>query len=163
VSEFANKTKLKQATLHNYTKGRPPNAEALFNICKYANININWLLTGEGEKYISQMTHEDKKAGTLNPIEAEHLDVVKQFRDKARAIRIDEKLLELEEISPYAFKRVEGHIQNIIENIKMAVDPISQHGEDRRKGERRKEGSNDNSEKGEIEKRTGQDRRIEGI
>jgi transcriptional regulator with XRE-family HTH domain len=52
VSVFAIKTGIKQATLHNYTKGRKLHIESLYNICNNLGVNINWLLTGEGDPYI---------------------------------------------------------------------------------------------------------------
>ncbi len=50
---FAQKAGIVQATFHNYIKGRPPNVNSLNNICNNFNVNLNWLITGKGEKYIS--------------------------------------------------------------------------------------------------------------
>ncbi len=54
VSDFANKTGIKQATLHNYTKGRFPSGESFFNICNKLKVNINWLLCDNGPIYIKE-------------------------------------------------------------------------------------------------------------
>jgi len=51
--KFAMGAGIVPATLHNYLNGRVPKADALVNICKSYNINLNWLLTGKGPKYIT--------------------------------------------------------------------------------------------------------------
>jgi transcriptional regulator with XRE-family HTH domain len=49
---FARETGINDKTLYTYLKGRLPSSEALFFICRRYNVNINWLLTGEGPIYI---------------------------------------------------------------------------------------------------------------
>ena len=42
-----------QQRVHNYLHGRPPNADFLQRLCERKHVNINWLLTGEGNPYLS--------------------------------------------------------------------------------------------------------------
>ena len=52
--KFASELKIKRPTLAGYEKGDfPPSTEFLLKIRKIYNVNINWLLTGEGEMYLS--------------------------------------------------------------------------------------------------------------
>ena len=51
-AKFAQKAGIKQATFYNYMNGRQPNVEALNNICKKFKVNLNWLVCGEGDKYL---------------------------------------------------------------------------------------------------------------
>ena len=69
ASKFARKSGIKSQTLHSYLKGRPPNAEALFRICIYLEININWLLTGKGTKGLKEEKEKDFKSNYLVKIE----------------------------------------------------------------------------------------------
>ncbi len=50
ASKFAKISGVNVQTFHTYMKGKVPNTEALYGICKNFNVNINWLLTGEGQK-----------------------------------------------------------------------------------------------------------------
>lgn len=67
ASDFAKKSGIKVQTLHTYLRGRNPNAESIFNICIKFKINLNWLIAGVGEKYL---TKERKK------VECEFLETV---------------------------------------------------------------------------------------
>ncbi|SCY46385.1 hypothetical protein SAMN05216233_109212 [Desulfoluna spongiiphila] len=48
---FAKKAGIPVATFHNYMKGRTPSAEAMFHVRETFGVNINWLLSGEGEMF----------------------------------------------------------------------------------------------------------------
>lgn len=54
LKEFSEKTNIPYRTLQNYLLGlREPNIDILKKLCTQLGININWLLTGEGDPYIS--------------------------------------------------------------------------------------------------------------
>lgn len=53
ASDFANKSGIKAGTLHNYIKGRAPSAESLVAICENLGVDLNWLLTGQGEPFLT--------------------------------------------------------------------------------------------------------------
>jgi transcriptional regulator with XRE-family HTH domain len=55
LKKFAEISGINPVTLLNYSKGRTPKADALTNICESFNVNINWLLTGRGERYIQDL------------------------------------------------------------------------------------------------------------
>lgn len=52
-AKFARKSHIREGTLHNYVKGRIPNVENLQKICAAFDVNMNWLVNGEGNKYNS--------------------------------------------------------------------------------------------------------------
>ncbi|UAB85012.1 transcriptional regulator [Zunongwangia sp. SCSIO 43204] len=78
ASEFAEKTGFNHQTASNYLKGRrTPNAEALAVIKqKFDNIDLNWLITGEGEmeeKMVLKETTPDYSLGNMpNVITVDH-------------------------------------------------------------------------------------------
>lgn len=50
--DFAREVGINNTTLHNYVKGRPIKAENAAKIVeRYPNVNLNWLITGEGEMF----------------------------------------------------------------------------------------------------------------
>ncbi len=54
---FARNCGIKETTFLNYIKhGRNPGYTSLLNICEVYKVNINWLLTGRGSKYITTAT-----------------------------------------------------------------------------------------------------------
>lgn len=70
-SSFADKVGLGQKTLSNYETGRnQPGEGRLFLIAEKFGVNPQWLLTGEGEQYLSQ---HDVDAKTKARIEREHI------------------------------------------------------------------------------------------
>ena len=56
VAKFARGADIIPNTIHNYLKGRPPNIDSLINIQRHYKVNINWLLTGEGETFLDKPT-----------------------------------------------------------------------------------------------------------
>lgn len=48
--ELAKKLGIKQSNVSRYEKGRIPNPEVLLKIAQFANVSIEWLLTGK-ERY----------------------------------------------------------------------------------------------------------------
>ncbi len=61
VAQFARELGIHRQTLDNYLKGRIPKADFLDKLSKAKNININWLLTGEGEPYLKTRSEETSK------------------------------------------------------------------------------------------------------
>lgn len=51
---FAEVAGIISVTFYNYLKGRTPKADALANICIKYGVNLNWLVSGVGSKYLDQ-------------------------------------------------------------------------------------------------------------
>ena len=51
---FAKTAKIPTSTFQYYVDGRMPSPEHLIRICECYGVNINWLLTGKGDKYIKR-------------------------------------------------------------------------------------------------------------
>lgn len=76
VSDFAKLIGINIQTLHTYIKGRMPSAEALFNICIKLQVNINWLLTGNGPIYI----YGEEEGGAPEADDPEVADLIEGAR-----------------------------------------------------------------------------------
>lgn len=61
AKKFSENAGIGSVTFYNYLKGRLPSAELLTNICESYKVNVNWLLTGKGRKYISDLPGEFAK------------------------------------------------------------------------------------------------------
>lgn len=64
IVDFSKKTSIPYQTLMNYLNGnRQPTTENLQKISIHTNINITWLLTGEGEMFISDRSEKVINSG----------------------------------------------------------------------------------------------------
>lgn len=60
LKTFSEKADIPYRTLQNYIlSGREPNAEALMKLHTHLGINLNWLVSGEGEMFISRENAQD--------------------------------------------------------------------------------------------------------
>lgn len=55
VSEFARVNGLNSGTVQTYLRGRLPSYEFLATVHRNLDVNINWLVTGEGQMYVSHV------------------------------------------------------------------------------------------------------------
>ena len=63
---MANDLKIRQPSVHDYEKGRTsPSVEIIQNIAKIYGCNLHWLLTGEGEMFVSENTSDSLKIQEL--------------------------------------------------------------------------------------------------
>lgn len=54
LREFSRRLNFSHPTLYNYVNGRSPSTDVLIKIRETFDISIDWILTGEGKKYISE-------------------------------------------------------------------------------------------------------------
>ena len=106
-----------------YERGeRDMPAKLLVKITTFG-VNPIWLLLGTGDIFFSVI--EEKKAANgdvidyHSPIEAEHMRLVKQFKNKERAKLINEHLVELEGIDEGLFNTVEAYLNGVVSSAKV--------------------------------------------
>ena len=110
---FAKKAGIPPGTFHSYLKGRLPHPEQLIRLCETYDINLNWLLTGKGEKYIIE---NDKK---------KHFSRLERITKLLQDMEEDD----LEDIEKYTKKKVEDNkikerlflLEELIQNLKKAA------------------------------------------
>jgi transcriptional regulator with XRE-family HTH domain len=168
VTVFAKKAGIPPSTFQYYINDRMPHGEHLKRICETFNVNLNWLLIGKGDPYISSEANEktgDKGAEVFseclpNHSEISDAEIVEQFNDKKYARVLNLHLVELERLNSEAFKKVDPYIQGMLDGLRMKPTHCCMYkGPDRRNAERR---GKDNPEKfkGAKDRRSGKDRRI---
>lgn len=126
---FAKKAGILGGTFHAYMNGRLPQAEQLIRIHKFCGVNINWLLTGEGEHYMAAEKKIAVNGQDGAVVDIQHSDLVKNFKDKHRAKKINENLLEIERLSPRVFEKVDQYISDTADTVRLSVDDSNTGGE----------------------------------
>ena len=110
LTRFAEKAGIPVSTFHGYLKGRAPHPDHLIRILKTYNVNINWLLTGNGPIYIYG---EEKK-------ELDHDPEIARLMEGARRV--------LKSGNPVAFDALECNIKYFDYAIQQEQEMIEQKG-----------------------------------
>ena len=157
LTVFAKKAGIPPSTFQYYLHGRMPHGEHLIRICECFKVNLNWLLTGTGATYIKEeKAQQEPDPQPSNIIELEHMELVRGFQDKPRAYKINQQLMELEQLDHETFKRIETYIKATVDQVKYAAEKAPSYGPDRRQQQRRSQEAP--PPKG-AERRSGRDRR----
>jgi DNA-binding XRE family transcriptional regulator len=132
--------------------------------------SFKWILTGDGHPYIKGL---DPVSGTSEPcagygppstptttgadvFEIEHMQLVKGFRDKRRALNINRELMDLEQLDAEEFKMMEAYIKGSVDMLRRSAERKKQ--EDRRQSDRRTQDDPGKAQDG-PDRRSGSDRR----
>lgn len=110
-SKFAEDIGVPQSTVSEIINSKKdPTLPFLFGIAnKWPQININWLLTGNGNMVIPQDSD--------NEIDISHINIVRQFINKDDAYEINFKLAEIEKENLIEF----GHIKGVVSEVHRKV------------------------------------------
>ena len=105
MADVARRLDMTHATVRNYYLGRLPAPDFLIKIAKETGVSLNWLLTGEGEKYI----------GNSAPID------LGRFIEEKIAQMIDQRL---SGIDPSPAKPKQSSVEfDVSESVKRLNDP----------------------------------------
>ena len=128
---------------------KTPGSEFLLTLKRELGVNVDWMLTGEGDQFADQ---------TLGgQITVDHICIVKSFKNKEEAMQISKILREIESIDERQFFRILGRLEIELEKIKNEAIP-DDNNSDRRKGQRRIR-KDPESIPGGKDRRSGRDRR----
>jgi len=102
-------------------------AEKISKICKISDI---WLLTGKGEMFLTENNidpipkpQNNEIVSYQDVVEAEHAKLIRGFKNKERAKRLNEKLIKLEDLSEVQLDKLE---QDIDKRIEVAEDVLTE-------------------------------------
>ena len=104
---FARKAGISPGTFAAYVKGRLPDGERLLRICETYSVNLNWLLTGVGDKYIDNGGPDDKPPPVGGKVLPDG-----RFRD------INRTLHELTGLSDTALRDVEMFLAGMVKGLR---------------------------------------------
>ncbi|MFD1806328.1 helix-turn-helix domain-containing protein [Pasteurella oralis] len=79
LKEFSEASGVSYRSLQNYLSGeREPNVTGLTNLCTRLGVNINWLLTGQGDMFVNDIVNE------ISGEEASLLDDFRNMNDQGK-------------------------------------------------------------------------------
>ncbi|WP_051283880.1 helix-turn-helix transcriptional regulator [Desulforegula conservatrix] len=94
-TEFCEKLGLTPGYLSMIIKGkRGPSADLISGVYLHYRDHFHWLITGEYEHEI----HTDHEVPYFDPVINEHIEIVKKFKHKEHAKKINESLLKIDSI-----------------------------------------------------------------
>lgn len=101
---------------------------ALAKVCGYEHtefIDLGRKLLSENEKEIRnfeffQPDEKNESPQDIDPIICEHIEIVKKFRHKEQAKKINENLLVIDQ-NPEAMRRVEAYIEGLADGIRLSM------------------------------------------
>ena len=159
VAEFAKKVGLTKGNISNLENHKyEPSFKVIVQIYKHFGISPDWLLTGDGEPQKSEGGGNKEQGTTQRVIEMDHADIIRRFQDKSYARDLNLDLVDLERLSPEAYRKVGAYIKGVVDGVRMAAGQGSMYdGPDRRSGERRQRDGPVGDTPGE--RRSGGDRR----
>lgn len=126
--------------------------EGLVNIYGFS---ASWLISGIGSP--KNIANCDNNLNGNNVVETRHADIIRRFKDKNYAMDLNLKLVELERISPDAYKKVGAYIKGVVDGVRMAS--IYNDSLERRKSHDRRQENNESLIPKGINRRNGKDRR----
>jgi len=93
---------------------------------QYFNFSFKWVLTGIGDMFLEvtepKNTSSDNVVHYETQIEKKHMELIKDFRNKERARRFNQKLLILESLSDGLFDKAESTVDQLIETAEIVVN-----------------------------------------
>lgn len=102
----------------------------LYKIANICHVDDVWLLTGKGEMFLTENNIDPIPKPQNNDIvsyqdvvEAEHAKLIRGFKNKERAKRLNEKLIKLEDLSEVQLDKLE---QDIDKRIEVAEDVLNE-------------------------------------
>lgn len=124
--ELAGILHVNKFTIQRYEDGEIPKVEFLLSFSEMFGCSIDWLLKGMSRHTIlpSKPQNNDTQENPIthpqnNVIESKHADVVRRFIDKSYAMDLNLSLVELERLSPEAYRKVGSYIKGVVDGVRM--------------------------------------------
>lgn len=140
-ADFANKCGISKSQIQKYLNGSQEPKMIFFGNLKkhFPQINIDWLIVGEGEMIVeSQSDINTTGNSSTDIVEIEHTKLVKRFKNKELAKKINEQLIELEEIDERLLQSVATHVSTKLDTAKILTEPETSKQDGRMGGKVRK-------------------------
>jgi transcriptional regulator with XRE-family HTH domain len=100
--------------LSNKIKRNSVDLDLLLKWADNESVDLNWLFGKEDSP--------GEIAQTSNIIETRHADIIQRFNDKSYAMDLNLHLVELERLSPEAYRKVGSYIQGVVDGVRMMAD-----------------------------------------
>lgn len=137
--EFAHKCEVSRAQLFKYLKGDQEPGTGFYRALKLSmpTIDIGWLISGMGNMLINQNPDNEIQNSDVvqyeHPIEAQHMKLIKEFKNKKLAFELNIDLVSFEQDDPSLLYEIKGYFKRMKSEEKKTNDHMTRTGEDRRK------------------------------
>lgn len=141
-SAFADKLQIPVGKIKSIKYGKVRmSAEIAVLIEQVFGFDFRWLMTGQGNPYSKKDIIERPKTSSV--YEFQHMELIREFKNKQLALNITQNLVEIENLDPESFKRIESYLKGAVDAIRDVSERKYQHRSGRRQKQRRlEEGSN---------------------
>ena len=129
--ELSEILKMTPAAFNNRKRSGSLPYKQIIDVGNKQNVNLNWLLTGEGPVYKDQIpSSEDQKtpsektissdheASNVTKVVIEHQDTIKRFKNPEKAKEFNEFLVEIEDNDPEGYDELYKEAKVIYKTIK---------------------------------------------
>ncbi|MBU0972639.1 MAG: helix-turn-helix domain containing protein [Proteobacteria bacterium] len=158
--EFANAIEMSPTAFNGRKKSASIPYPEIIDFAYRQNMNLHWVLTGEGVAYNSDHTNKEDKPAFIrsnettdeqyssennkspNVIIIKHQDLVKRFKNPEKGLQNNEHLIGIENISDALYEKASDYLKTIHETAKIMKQEI----EDTQK----KQGQNESSIKKQV-------------
>jgi phosphomevalonate kinase len=131
-------------------------AEIAILIEQVFGFDFKWIMTGLGNP--KSETDRSDRPKTSDIYEFQHMELIREFKNKQLALNITHSLIELENLDSESFKRVEAYLKGTVDAVREVVERKSRFSSGRRQQERRLD-ENANMVPKHLDRRNNQDRR----
>lgn len=158
---FADKLRLSVDKIKSIKYGKVRiSAEIAILIEQVFGFDFKWIMTGQGSPDLAKDRSERPK--TSNVYEFQHMELIRNFKNKQLALTITHSLIELENLDSESFKRVEAYLKGTVDAIREVTERKFQFSSGRRQKQRRID-ENANMVPKHLDRRNNQDRRKPGL
>jgi transcriptional regulator with XRE-family HTH domain len=112
-----------RVSYQRYEAGFKPKRDILDKITSFLDTHKGWLLTGTEDPSGNHNTHQENMAQDI--IDIQHIDIIKKFKNREKAKRINEILLKVERLNPNAFDKIETYVKGVLDGIESARDDVN--------------------------------------
>ena len=129
--ELASVIAVNKNSIQRWESGEMPSGNALIALSELFGCTLDWLLKGRAAYTVlplgAQISDEknipcpSQPKAQNNVIESKHADVVRRFVDKSYAMDLNLSLVELERMSPEAYKKVGVYIKGVVDGVRMVT------------------------------------------
>ncbi len=130
--ELAEKIGVSHRTLTGYEKDASKItvriSQKIATICKVSEI---WLLTGQGQMTGTDISNAKNLNGpNITKVVIEHQNIVRRFKDPERGLKINQKLIEIQDANEELYDQVESFIKGAHQAIKTMKSSSKKKGKD---------------------------------
>jgi len=110
-----------QSTLAGWKSRGTIDISIIIDFCDNFNVNLDWLLTGNGEKFRTKKVDTPIDSKKVVDIDAHHDEIIRGFEDKETAREMNLDLLTIEKLNKTVFRETGTYIKGVANTLKSVI------------------------------------------